>query len=87
MKIITVKPVPGGWAVDQTPGDHLLMFLTGGRAEQKARELAQRAQRNGEPAQVSVHDRGGRLVGHIRYDVRTGASIDVGHVAVTLPMA
>jgi hypothetical protein len=51
------------------------MFLTGGRAEQKARELAQRAQRCGQAAQVSIHDRGGRLVGHIRYEVPVGASL------------
>lgn len=75
MKTITVKPVPGGWAVDQVPGDHPLMFLTGGRAEQKARELAQRAQRSGQSAQVSIHDRGGRLVGHIRYEAPVGASL------------
>jgi hypothetical protein len=74
MKTITVKPVPGGWSVDQQPGDHPLMFLTGGRAEQKARELAERSRQVGEPAQVAVHDRGGRLIGQIRYEV-DGASI------------
>ncbi|WP_374576206.1 hypothetical protein [Phenylobacterium sp.] len=67
MKTITVKPVPGGWVVDQTPGGMPLMFLGGGRAEQKARELAERISRNGEAAEVEVHDRGGRLIGHFRY--------------------
>jgi hypothetical protein len=43
MKTITVKPVPGGWAVDQAPGDHPLMFLTGGPRHQKARGRGQPA--------------------------------------------
>ena len=67
MKSITVKPVPGGWVVDEASGGMPLMFLAGGRAERKARELAERISRSGESAEVSVHDRGGRLVGHFRY--------------------
>jgi len=68
MQTITVKPVPGGWAVDQASGQTPLMFLAGGRAEQKARELAQRISRTGEAAEVAVHDRKGQLVGQIRYE-------------------
>lgn len=68
MQTITVKPVPGGWAVDQAFGEAPLMFLAGGRAEQKARELAQRISRRGEAVEVAVHDRGGRLIGQIRYE-------------------
>ncbi|MFN3523641.1 MAG: hypothetical protein ACK4YQ_15445 [Phenylobacterium sp.] len=68
MKTITVKAVPGGWIVDQTPDGMPLMFLGGGRAEQKARELAKLISRGGESAQVAVHDRGGRLVGQFHYE-------------------
>lgn len=67
MQLITVKPVPGGWVVDQTPDGMPLMFLGGGRAEQKARELAVRVSRTGEAAEVTVHDRAGRPIGHFRY--------------------
>lgn len=67
MQLITVKPVQGGWAVDPSDGQQL-MFLTGGRAEQKARELAQRAVRLGIPAEVRVHDGRGELIGKIPYE-------------------
>lgn len=66
MQLITVKPVQGGWAVNPFEGLPL-MFLTGGRAEQKARELAQRAARLGVPTEVRVHDGSGQLVGQIPY--------------------
>jgi hypothetical protein len=67
-KTITVKPVPGGWAVDAAGGEAPLMFLGGGRAEQKARELAERFARGGQNAEVAIHDLGGRLVGQVRYE-------------------
>lgn len=38
----SVVPVPGGWALEQ-PCGLPLMFLSGGRAESKAAELAKQA--------------------------------------------
>ena len=40
---ITVAPAPGGWVVRSPFSDFGLMFLSGGRAEAKASELAVRA--------------------------------------------
>ena len=68
MKLITVTATQGGWIVDQAPGVNPLMFLAGGKAERKAREIAERAASVGEPAEVRIHDREGELVGQIRYE-------------------
>ena len=73
MKTITVKPVSGGWVVDGTPGGMPLMFLGGGRAEQKARELAELSARTGEAAEVTLHDRAGRMIGHFQYGAEPAA--------------
>jgi len=50
MNVITVSAVPGGWVVDHAPARTPLMFLAGGKAEQKARELAQRISGRGHAA-------------------------------------
>ncbi|WP_066686089.1 hypothetical protein [Caulobacter sp. CCH9-E1] len=60
----SVVPAPGGWAVEQ-PFRLPLMFLSGGRAEAKAKELA--ASR-GQCAEVLVFDRDHRLLARRRYD-------------------
>jgi hypothetical protein len=67
MNVITVSAVPGGWVVDHAPARTPLMFLAGGKAEQKARELAQRACRRGLAAEVQIYDLAGRLAGRFRY--------------------
>ncbi len=68
MKLITVTATQGGWVVDQDPGFNPLMFLAGGKAEKKARELAEQAASVGEPAGVRIHDLEGELIGKIRYE-------------------
>jgi len=68
MKTITVKPVPGGWIVIQD-AELALAFRAGGRAEQKARELAELARRAGEATRVIVHDLSGALIAQLRYEV------------------
>jgi hypothetical protein len=68
MKLITVTATQGGWVVDQAADVNPLMFLAGGKAEKKARELAVQAARVGEPAEVRIHDLEGGLVGQIRYE-------------------
>lgn len=62
-----VRAVQGGWAIEQPAGDPL-MFFSGGRAEAKARELAQVTARvRGVSVQVLIHDRSGALIGSQRY--------------------
>jgi hypothetical protein len=43
------------------------MFLSGGKAEERARALAARLSNAGDDARVLVHDRSSRLVGATRY--------------------
>lgn len=62
----SVVPVPGGWAVEQ-PSGLPLMFLSGGRAEAKAKELAQQAAARGGCAEVLVFDRDNSLLARRRY--------------------
>lgn len=62
----SVVPVPGGWAVEQ-PCGLPLMFLSGGRAEAKAKELAQQAAARGGCAEVLVFDRDNGLLARRRY--------------------
>lgn len=63
----SVVPVPGGWAVEQASGLPL-MFLSGGRAEAKAKQLAQQANARGGCAEVVIFDRDNSLVARRRYD-------------------
>ncbi len=63
----SVVPVQGGWAIEQKPAGQPLMFLGGGRAEAKARQLAEAAWRLGQAAEVLIHTRDGQLVGRWRY--------------------
>jgi hypothetical protein len=65
MKTIHVKPLPGGWIVDDELSRGPLVFLSGGAAERKARELALLHARYGHQAHVLVHDRVGVVVGSI----------------------
>jgi len=67
MNVITVSAVQGGWVVDHALASNPLMFLAGGKAEQKARELAQRSSRGGFAAEVQIYDIGGQLAGRFRY--------------------
>ncbi|MBB3892925.1 hypothetical protein GGQ61_003663 [Phenylobacterium haematophilum] len=62
----SVVPVPGGWAVEQ-PAGLPLMFLSGGRAEAKAKQLAQQAAAQAGCAEVLVFDRDKRLLARRRY--------------------
>ncbi|MFZ5511605.1 MAG: hypothetical protein ACOZCP_16295 [Pseudomonadota bacterium] len=64
--IYSVVPAPGGWAVEQ-PGGLPLMFLSGGRAEAKAKQLAQQAAARGGCAEVLVFDRDNSLPVRRRY--------------------
>jgi hypothetical protein len=59
---ITVAPVQGGWVVASPFSDCDLLFLSGARAEAKARELAHLAVALGMVADVKVHDRKAALI-------------------------
>lgn len=67
MTVISVKPLPSGWAVEGGAGVTPQVFLRGGEAERKAHQLgAQWAEILGE-AEVRIHDRTGALVGRSLY--------------------
>ena len=69
---ISVVPVSGGWSVETELVAAPLMFMSGAKAEEKARALAQRVAVAGRDAKVLVHDRSRTLVGTWRYFARDG---------------
>ncbi|CAN5485539.1 hypothetical protein BH10PSE5_BH10PSE5_28350 [soil metagenome] len=64
---ISVVPVEGGWRVLSPLDDTPLMFLSGAKAEEKAKSLAERLAATGHDAQVLIHDRTQALIGTWRY--------------------
>lgn len=70
----SVVPVPGGWAVEQ-PSGLPLMFLSGGRAEAKAKQLAEQAASRGDCAEVLVFDRHHSLLASRRYGQHPGGRL------------
>ncbi|HQT55633.1 MAG TPA: hypothetical protein PKX06_19475 [Phenylobacterium sp.] len=70
----SVVPVPGGWAVEQ-PSGLPLMFLSGGRAEAKAKQLAQQATARGGCAEVLVFDRDNSLLACRQYAQHFGPQV------------
>lgn len=63
---LDVMPVVGGWRlVCPVTGD--LMFLSGGQAEQCARQTALLLARLGHEVEVRIHDRFDNLAGTIHY--------------------
>jgi hypothetical protein len=65
-RVITVRPVGGGWCVAcEATGE--LMFLSGARAEEKARALARCFAALGSDVQLAVHDLRDQLVATRRY--------------------
>ncbi|MDG2520367.1 hypothetical protein P7B02_02345 [Caulobacter segnis] len=63
---LDVAPVDGGWRlVCPATGD--LMFLSGGRAEQCARQTALLLAQLGHEVEVRIHDRFNNIAGTIHY--------------------
>ena len=69
-EIISVKPVPGGWAVEPALSAYPLVFLSGRQAERKARQLAELVASQGYDAEVRIHDRQNAPVGAFAYPAR-----------------
>lgn len=63
---VIVRPIAGGWCVDCELTQEL-MFLSGARAEEKAKSLAACLAGLGSDVMLSVHDRLGGLVATRRY--------------------
>lgn len=63
---VRVSPIQGGWRV-QSAGLADLMFLSGARAEEKARNLAACLARCGIDVMLVIHDRASQVVGARRY--------------------
>lgn len=64
---ITVRPVAGGWCVERNDLTGELMFLSGARAEEKAKSLAALLASTGSDVRLNVHDRQGGLIATRRY--------------------
>ena len=69
---ISVMPVEGGWRVLSPLDDTPLMFLSGAKAEAKAKALAEQLAAAGRDARVLIHDRTQALVGTWRYFAAEG---------------
>lgn len=65
-RLIVVRPVAGGWRLE-CDATEALMFLSGARAEEKAKRLAACLAELGSDVLLSVHDRLGGLVATRRY--------------------
>lgn len=72
MNVITVSPTQGGWVVDHALASNPMMFLAGGKAEKKARQLAEQAILRGQAAEVRIYDIAGRLAGKFHYGAEVG---------------
>lgn len=72
----SVVPVPGGWSVEQPCGGPL-MFLSGGRAEAKAKQLAEQAAARGLRAEVIIFDRNKKLLVRRRYPEQPTSGFDL----------
>jgi hypothetical protein len=64
---VDVRPVAGGWLLDCPASHEPLMFLSGGKAESKAHQMARCLAALGAEVEVVVHDRAGQVVGTTRY--------------------
>jgi hypothetical protein len=69
-EIISVRPVPGGWSVEQAISAYPLVFLSGRQAERKARQIAELVAAQGYDAEVHIHDRQNAPVGAFAYPAR-----------------
>ena len=72
VEIISVDPVPGGWSVRNPYAQTPMFFLSGAKAERKARELGDRIVRNGRSVEIHVHAKGGVLIGRLHYGISYG---------------
>jgi hypothetical protein len=71
MKTVRVKPIAGGWIVDNDAAVVPLVFTGGAQAERSARLLARVVADQGQDqAQVVVHDRSGVVIGSVVYGPR-----------------
>jgi hypothetical protein len=74
---ISVVPVEGGWRVLSPFDDTPLMFLSGAKAEEKAKALAERLAAAGRDAQVLIHDRTQALIGTWRFFAAEGPASEL----------
>ena len=72
VQIISVDPVPGGWSVQNPFAETPRFFLSGAKAERKARELGDRIDQYGHSVEVHVHAKGGLLIGRLHFGASFG---------------
>ena len=64
-RIISVKPLGGGWSLQSDAFDSEMMFLSGAKAEAAARRLADTLAKTGESSEIRIFSRDGRLAGTV----------------------
>ena len=60
--VITVAAIEGGWNVRSNLFDNEMLFLSGGRAEHAARQLAERTEWLGFSTEVRIYLKDGALI-------------------------
>jgi hypothetical protein len=75
VQIISVDPVPGGWSVKNPFAETPMFFLSGAKAERKARELGDRIVSCGDSVEVHVHAKGGMLIGRLHFGMHSGGEV------------
>jgi hypothetical protein len=63
VRLISVSPQGGAWAVRTDGVANDMVFRSGGRAEAAARALGERLAADGQPAAICIFDRTGALAG------------------------
>jgi hypothetical protein len=63
--MISVQPAESGWMVTSSASHSPMMFERGGEAEDAARRLGEELSARGQPAQIDVHLKDGRLAARL----------------------
>ena len=69
-RIISVKPAGDGWSVQSDAFDSEMMFLSGAKAEQAARRLANTLAKSGQTSEIHIFLRDGAMAGRVEIGVR-----------------
>src|SRR4051812_8224383 len=73
---VFVEPAAEAWTVRSELFDNSMLFSTGARAEQAARDLARRLADAGEPIVLEVRLRDGAKAGRFLFPPRIGGEVD-----------
>jgi len=86
-RIIAVRPAAFGWSLRIDAQEGVLVFATGGQAENTARSLARRLAEAGETADILIYLRDGSLAGRLRSTPQSPVAHPRGAPATERPAA